>query len=147
MSFIPIKNSYNFTPVITIIGGPFTGLTFEVNREFKQGHFLSNARQPEVSLFQLICLDTTKFVLLSVFTLKETSCPKFFSKSRRKCAKSLLPVDVRRSKTSLFHLKIMRKMEFIYPPWSNLVPKALSPGFAGGAPQFQSQGKAPRWRR
>ena len=49
----------------------------------------------------LICLGTTEFVLLSVFTLKETICPKICSKSRLKSAKSLLPVDVRRSKTSL----------------------------------------------
>ena len=30
----------------------------------------------------LICLGTTEFVLLSVFTLKETICPKICSKSR-----------------------------------------------------------------
>ena len=42
----------------------------------------------------LICLGTTKFVLLSVFTLKETICPQICSKSRLKSAKSLLPVDV-----------------------------------------------------
>ena len=56
----------------------------------------------------LICLGTTKFGLLSVFTLKETICPKICSKSRLKSAKSLLPVDVRRSKTSL--LKALPKM-------------------------------------
>ena len=46
----------------------------------------------------LICLGATKFVLLSVFTLIETICPQICSKSRLKSAKSLLPVDVRRSK-------------------------------------------------
>ena len=35
----------------------------------------------------LICLDVTKFVLLSVFTLIETICPKICSKSRLKGAK------------------------------------------------------------
>ena len=35
----------------------------------------------------LICLDATKFVLLSVFTLIETICPKICSKSRLKGAK------------------------------------------------------------
>ena len=35
VSFISIKNSNNLTPVITIIGVPFTVLTFEVNWEFK----------------------------------------------------------------------------------------------------------------
>ena len=52
----------------------------------------------------LICLDATKFVWLSVFTLIETTCPKICSKSQLKCAKSPLPVDVRRSKTSLLKL-------------------------------------------
>ena len=52
----------------------------------------------------LICLDATKFVLLSVFTLKETICPRICSKSRPKSAKTPLPVDVRRSKTPLLRL-------------------------------------------
>ena len=30
----------------------------------------------------LICLDATKFILLSVFTLTETICPRICSKSR-----------------------------------------------------------------
>ena len=54
------------------------------------------------SLFK--CLDTTKSVLLSVFTLTETICPNICSKSRLKSAKSPLPVDVRRSKTLLLKL-------------------------------------------
>ena len=45
--------------------------------------------------------------MLSVFTLKKMSCPKCFSKSRLKCAKSPLPVDVNRLKTSL--LKVLLK--------------------------------------
>ena len=49
----------------------------------------------------LISLDATIFVLLSVLTLIETICPKIWSKLRLKSAKSPLPVDVRRSKTSL----------------------------------------------
>jgi len=51
------------------------------------------------SLF--ICLNATIFVWLSVFTLIETICPQICSKSPLKSAKSPLPVDVRRSKTSL----------------------------------------------
>ena len=51
MSFIPIKDNNNLTPVITIIWVPFTVLTFEVNKEFKQPTFLSDVVQPEVSLF------------------------------------------------------------------------------------------------
>ena len=49
-------------------------------------------------------LDANKFVLLSVFTLKERFCLRICSKSRLKSAKSPLPVDVRRSKTSLLKL-------------------------------------------
>ena len=52
----------------------------------------------------LICLDAIKFVLLSVFTLKETICPRICSKSRPKSAKTPLPVDVRCSKTLLLKL-------------------------------------------
>ena len=52
----------------------------------------------------LIFLDTTKFVLLSFFTLIETICSNICSKSRIKSAKILLPVDVHRSKTSLLKL-------------------------------------------
>ena len=38
----------------------------------------------------LICFDATKFVLLSVLTLKETICPRICSKSRLNSAKSIL---------------------------------------------------------
>ena len=55
----------------------------------------------------LICLDVTKLVLLSVFTLIKTICPKICSKSRLKGAKKQqLPVDVRRSKKLLLKLPI-----------------------------------------
>ena len=61
----------------------------------------------KTSLLKLPCLDATKFVLLRVFTLIETIFPKICLKSRLKSAKSLLPVDVRRSKTSLLKLRIV----------------------------------------
>ena len=54
----------------------------------------------------LICLDVTKLVLLSVFTLIKTICPKICSKSWLKGAKKQLPVDVRRSKKLLLKLPI-----------------------------------------
>ena len=64
---------------------------------FSSEVFLRDTRQPEVSFFSLlICLDATKFVLLAVFTLIETFCPKSSSKSWLKSAKSPLPVYVRR---------------------------------------------------
>ena len=54
-----------------------------------------------------ISLYATVFVLPSVLILKGTICPKICSKARLKCAKSLFPVDVRRSKTSLLKLPII----------------------------------------
>ena len=58
---------------------------------------------PGTEVFSLlICLDAIKFVFLrSAFLLTETICLKILSKSRPKIAKRPLPVDVRRSKTSL----------------------------------------------
>ena len=49
----------------------------------------------------LICLDATILVLLSVFTLTETICPRIYSKSRPRSSNSPLPVDMRPSKTPL----------------------------------------------
>ena len=49
-------------------------------------------------------LDASKFVFLSVFTLKDTIYPKIWAKPLPKNAESLLPIDVRRSKTSLLKL-------------------------------------------
>ena len=56
----------------------------------------------------LIFLDITEFVLLRVFTLIETICPKIWAKPRPKNEKSSLPVDVRRSKMSLLKLEYRR---------------------------------------
>ena len=55
----------------------------------------------------LVSLDATVFILPSVLILIETICPKICSKSRLKSAKRPLPVDVRRSKTSLLKLPIL----------------------------------------
>ena len=56
---------------------------------------------------RLICLGATKFVLLSVFTLIGSICPRICSKSRTKSfQKNPLPVDVRRSKTSCLELRM-----------------------------------------
>ena len=49
----------------------------------------------------LIFLDATILVLLSVFTPRETICPRIYSKSRPRSSESPLPVDMRRSKTPL----------------------------------------------
>ena len=58
------------------------------------------------SLF--ICLDTTKFVLLSFFSPIKTIYLRVSTKPQPNAAKSPLPVDVRRSKTLLLKLPIDR---------------------------------------
>ena len=56
--------------------------------------------------FILKHLDAPKFVFLSVLTIIETSCPKRWAKPPSKNEKRPLPVDVRRSKTSLLKFTI-----------------------------------------
>ena len=56
--------------------------------------------------FILKHLDAPKFVFLSVLTIIETSCPKKWAKPLSKNEKKPLPVDVRRSKTSLLKFTI-----------------------------------------
>ena len=55
--------------------------------------FVSNASQPKISLFLFEYAST---LLLSAFTLKETTCSKICSKSWPKSEKSSVPVGVRR---------------------------------------------------
>ena len=50
----------------------------------------------------LICLDATKFVFLNVFSIIEAIC--LVKITNQVCKKSPLPVDVRRSKTSMLKL-------------------------------------------
>ena len=54
----------------------------------------------------MIRLNATKFVSLSVLTLKGTIYPKKYSKPRLKSAISPLPVEANRSKTWLLKLPI-----------------------------------------
>ena len=118
MSFIQIKNDNNRTPVITIIGVPFTVLTFGVFRKFKQGRFWATHVNRKWAFFSFNMPWRYQICMLRVFTLKETICPKICSKSRLKSAKGSLPVDVRRSKTSLIKvlLKIMTENGIYSPP-------------------------------
>ena len=57
-------------------------------------------------VFLSLCLYLNKFVLLSVLTHKGKICLRIRAKPLRENAKSLLPVDVRRSKMSLLKLPI-----------------------------------------
>lgn len=63
--------------------------------------FLSYARQQEEAVCLFIYLDADKSVLLSVSTLTETTFPKIWAKPIPKNANIPLPVNARRSKTSL----------------------------------------------
>ena len=54
----------------------------------------------------LICLDAITRVLLDFFTLIETICSEMWANPLPKNAKSTLPIDVRRSKTSLLKFPI-----------------------------------------
>ena len=56
------------------------------------------------------CLDAMQFVLLSFFTLIETIWLKIWAKPSSKNEKGPLPVEVRRSKTSLLKLTISDDM-------------------------------------
>ena len=56
------------------------------------------------AFFLLTCLDDIKFVFLSFFTITEAIWPKIWAKPPFKNKKKPLPVDVRRSKTSLLKL-------------------------------------------
>ena len=56
--------------------------------------------------FILKYIDNTKLVLLSLFLIIETICPKIWAKIQLKNKKSLLPVDMHRSKVSLLKLTI-----------------------------------------
>ena len=60
------------------------------------------------SLFK--CLDDTKSVLISEFTLTERICPNNCSKSWLKIAKGPLPFDLRRSQTSVLINSLMKKV-------------------------------------
>ena len=86
-------------------GGSHT-LNFGTPRDIAPLSLSSNAFERRTSTgnerFSLLMYrDAAKFVLLSVFTLKETFCPRTCSKSRLRRAKNPLPFDVRRSKMPL----------------------------------------------
>ena len=66
---------------------------------FSKGVFEEQTTGSE-AISLLICLDTTKFILPSFFTLTEAICRKF--QKKRHCSRtqnSKLPVDMRHSKT------------------------------------------------
>ena len=58
------------------------------NRELKQQRSWAKHVNRKWAFFSLICLDATKFVWLTVFTLIEMISPNVCSKSELKCAKS-----------------------------------------------------------
>ena len=75
--------------------------------ELKQRRFERRTSTGSEVFFILKHLDAPKFVFLSVLTIIETSCPKKWAKPLSKNEKKTLPVDVRRSKTSLLKFTII----------------------------------------
>ena len=73
---------------------------------FRELKFQQRTSTRSYAFSLLICLDSTTFLLLSVFTLTDTICPKILAETLPKNAKSPLPVDVRCLKTSLPQLPI-----------------------------------------
>ena len=93
------------SPGLSCVCDPFctySGQTWEL----KQRRFWATHVNRKLGLVPF--LDTTEFVLLRVFTLIETICPKIWAKPRPKNEKSPLPVDVRLSKMSLLKLEYRR---------------------------------------
>ena len=140
--------NHNRTPVITIIGVPCTVLTLGVFRKFKQGRFWAPHINRKWAFFSFNMLDATKFILLSVFTLKEMICPKICSKSRHKSAKGSVPVDVRRSKTSLLKVlpKIMTENGIYSPPMKVISNTIFFVYYLRGALIKIARGYHTRWR-
>ena len=83
-------------------------------RELKQRRFWSTYVNRKWTFFSFNKPWRYHILLSSVLILIETICPKIWSKSRLKRAKSSLPVDVRRSKTSLLKLTINWGVHRIY---------------------------------
>ena len=100
----------------------------------------------------LIFLDATILVLLSVFTPRETICPRIYSKSRPRSSESPLPVDMRRSKTplqlrndllafSLFepkkigHFRVLKTFNF-FRPFEPQFGLKIRGGGGGGSPPW-----------
>ena len=97
---------YNFRNLIFMTSHFSTLLHSDVSLHRIRGRQQVNWRTSTGSeSFSLLrCLDTTKVVFLNVFSIIETIWSKNWSKSRPKFAKRRLPVDVRRSKTSLLKI-------------------------------------------
>lgn len=71
--------------------------SFRATSELKQGRFWATHVNGSESFSLLISLDATKFVLLIIFTLKETICSKICLKSWPKIAKRPTCVSQKRS--------------------------------------------------
>ena len=108
--------------MITIIGVPF-----EVNIVFKQRRFWATLVNQKQAFFFSICPGTTKFELLSVFTLNETIFPKFVQNHGSRVQKvHFRPVDVCRSNTS--PVKVLLKIvteNGIYSPLMKVISNSI----------------------
>ena len=91
VTFTCLRNYVNFTRVNIM----------EALGSLSNGVFERRTSTGSEVFFILKHLDAPKFVFLSVLTIIETSCPKKWAKPLSKNEKKPLPVDLRRSKTSL----------------------------------------------
>ena len=102
-SFLPLKKKGGLNSGFTVSYLPLTDIRASI---VKLGSLSSDVFERRTSTGSerfslLVCIDATKFLLLSVFTLIESICPNICSKSRLKGTKKQLPVDFRPSKTLL----------------------------------------------
>ena len=88
-----------------------------VCRGFKEVHFWRRTSTGSEPFPLLICLEPPNLYCIFFLTVIETICPKMCSKSRLKSAKSLLPADVRGSKTSLLKLPIYEPLTSPFMPF------------------------------
>ena len=69
---------------------------------------MSDARQPEVAFFHFLTVVSRKFSFFSI-TVKKLRNTNFISSRHVKRENTSLPVDVRRSKTSLLKLPVIKE--------------------------------------
>ena len=99
---IPIKIAI-LEKIESALSFPFSPASPQ-HKNWKKGNLSKGVSERRTSTgsetFSLnICLNANKFVLVSSFTLKTTICPKIWAKTLPRSVKSLLPVNVRHSKT------------------------------------------------
>ena len=106
-ALVPIQISRPFSSFF-VFSGEFPGLRSNhvvvVIANLSKDVFERRTLTGSGVFFLFICLDAIKFSLQTFFSLLKTIYPRVLTKPLLNDAKSLLPVDVRRSKTLLLKL-------------------------------------------